>query len=73
MTPTTCVTLEQYQPPVLPVCVLGISPLFKLFFKTLFKGKNFGQESERGKFDFDHHFAFLTNFLEKYNFLLGGI
>ena len=26
-----------------------------------------------GKFNFDHHFAFLTNFLKRYNFLLGGI
>ena len=30
-------------------------------------------EWERGKFDFDHHFAFLTNFLKIYNFLLDGI
>ena len=45
-------------------------------FKTLFKGKNFAVwEWGRGKFDFDHHFAFfiLTIFLIRYNFLLGGI
>ena len=31
------------------------------FLKPHFKGKHFaGPESERGKFDFDHHFAFLT-------------
>ena len=29
-------------------------------------------ESERGKFNFDHHFAFLTNFLKRQNFLLSG-
>ena len=28
---------------------------------------------QRGKFDFDHYFAFLTNFLKRYNFLLNGI
>ena len=37
--------------------------ILKPFFKTLFKGKNFAVEWERGKFDFDHYFAFLTNFL----------
>ena len=36
-----------------------------MFFKTLFKGKNFAVECERGKFDFDHYFAFLTNFLKR--------
>ena len=30
-------------------------------------------ERSRGKFDFDHHFAFLTNFLKGQNFLLSGI
>ena len=35
------------------------------FFKTLFKGKNFAVEWERGKFDFDHYFAILTNFLKR--------
>ena len=37
------------------------------FFKTLFKGKNFAvrRVRERGKFDFDHYFAFLTNFLKR--------
>ena len=30
-------------------------------------------EWERDKFYFDQHFAFLTNFLKIYNFLLGGI
>ena len=35
------------------------------FFKTLFKGKNFAVEWERGKLDFDHYFAFLTNFLTR--------
>ena len=35
------------------------------FFKTHFKGKNFAVEWERGKFDFDHYFAFLTNFLKR--------
>ena len=39
------------------------APLY-IFFKTLFKGKNFAVEWERGKFDFDHYFAFLTNFLK---------
>ena len=37
------------------------------FFKTLFKGKNFAVRRvrlERGKFDFDHYFALLTNFLK---------
>ena len=29
-------------------------------------------EFNPGKFDFDHHFAFLTVFLKRYNFLLGG-
>ena len=32
-----------------------------------------GEAGERGKFDFDHHFAFLTDFLKRYNFLLAGI
>ena len=27
----------------------------------------------KGKFDFDHHFALLTIFLKRYNFLLDGI
>ena len=36
------------------------------FFNTLFKENNFVVwEWERGKFDFDHHFAFLTIFLKK--------
>ena len=34
------------------------------FSKTLFKGTNFA-DRERGKLDFDHHFAFLTNFLKR--------
>ena len=44
------------------------------FFKTLFKGKNIAVWRVReGKFDFDHYFAFLTNFLQIKNFLLSGI
>ena len=40
------------------------------FFKTLFKGNNFAVrlESERGEFNFDHYFAFLTDFLKRQNF-----
>ena len=44
-----------------------------IFLKTLLKGKSLQSgQRERGKFDFDHHFAFLTNFLKSYNFLLIG-
>ena len=49
------------------------------FFKSLFLKKAFlkgtilrSGEWERDKFDFDHHFAFLTNFLKRQNFLLSG-
>ena len=35
------------------------------FLKPFFKGKNFAVKWERGKFDFDHYFAFLTNFLKR--------
>ena len=46
-------------------CCLGPPPL---------KGKILRSgEWERGKFDFDHYFAFLTNFLKIENFLLNGI
>ena len=42
------------------------------FLKPFLKGQILRSgEFERGKFDFDHHFAFLTNFLKR--FLLGGI
>ena len=47
-------------------CLLQLCPILAyFFFKTLFKGKNFAVEWERGKFDFDHYFAFLTNFLKE--------
>ena len=36
-----------------------------LFLKPFFKGKNFAVKWERGKFDFDHYFEILTNFLKK--------
>ena len=40
---------------------------FSGFSKTFFKGKHFAvwRVSERGKFDFYHYFAFLTNFLKR--------
>ena len=62
--------------------LLSLSVLWKwyvtkhlTFFKILFKGNNFavGRVRERGKFDFYHYFAFLTNFLKRQNFLLGHI
>ena len=43
------------------------------FLKPFFKGKIFAVEWERGKFDFDHYFAILTNFLRRCNFSLSGI
>ena len=44
------------------------------FLKPFLKGTILRSgEWERGKFDFDHHFAFLTNFLKWQNFLLSGI
>ena len=43
------------------------------FLKPFFKGKHFAVEWERGKFDFDHYFAILTNFLKRQHFLLSGI
>ena len=44
------------------------------FLKPFLKGKILRSgEWERGKFDFDHYFAFLTNFLQIKNFLLSGI
>ena len=46
--------------------------LWKGFLKPLLKGIPFAVW-ERGKFDFDHHFAFLAIFLKKCNFLLDGI
>ena len=44
------------------------------FLKPFLKGKILRSgEWERGKFEFDYYFAFLTNFLKKKNFLLSGI
>ena len=44
------------------------------FLKPFLKGNILRSgEWERGKFDFDHFFAFLTNFLKRWNFLLSGI
>ena len=40
------------------VCIL-------YFLKPFFKEKIFAVEWERGKFDFDHYFAILTNFLKR--------
>ena len=57
-------------------CLLQLCPILAYFFflKPFLKGKILRSgEWERGKFDFDHHFGFLTNFLKRYNFLLGGI
>ena len=60
--------------------LLSLSVLWKwyvtkhlTFFKILFKGNNFavGRVRERGKFDFYHYFAFLTNiFGRKWLFIL---
>ena len=55
---------------------VAASPLLAYFFKTLFKVNIFAVwrvRDKRGKFDFDHHFAFLTNFLTRQNFLLSDI
>ena len=47
-------------------CCNFLSDFGLLFFlKPFFKGKNFAVEWERGKLDFDHHFAFLTNLLKR--------
>ena len=46
------------------------SDFLKLFLKKTILRSG---EWERGKFDFDHHFAFLTVFLKRWNFLLGSI
>ena len=47
---------------------------FHHFLKPFLKGKILRSgEWERGKFDFNHYFAFLTNFLNRSNLLLGGI
>ena len=35
------------------------------YLKPFLKGKNFAVEWERGKFDFDHYFVILTNFLKR--------
>ena len=51
---------------VVPLSLIIISTVFSWFLKSLFKGNNFAVwEWERGKFDFDHHFAFLTKFLKR--------
>ena len=52
--------------------VLKIIHFLKLF-KIKKRVKNCSQEEIRGKFDFDHHFAFLTIFLKIYNFFFDGI
>ena len=57
-----------------PWGVQAPSPSFDNFLKPFLKGKiSRSGEWERGKFDFNHYFAFLTIFLKKYNFLLSGI
>ena len=43
-----------------------------LFLKPFLKGKIL-QTRKGGKLDFEHHFAFLTNFLKTETFLLSGI
>ena len=56
-------------------CCLFVCLLLQLFCPILayFFKKNFAVEWERGKFDFDHYFAILTNFLKRQHFLLSGI
>ena len=52
------------------VCFVAIFPILAYFLKkTLLKRKIV----QSGELDFDHHFAFLTNFLKRYNFLLSDI
>ena len=43
-----------------------------LFLKPFLKGRIL-QTRKGGKLDFEHHFAFLTNFLKTETFLLSGI
>ena len=50
------------------VVAIFLSDFGLLFFKTLFKGKHFAVRrvrEARGKFDFDHYFTFLNNFLKR--------
>ena len=45
--------------------IIYVNDLEQTFFKTLFKGKHFADREMKGcKLDFDHYFAFLTNFLK---------
>ena len=53
---------------VLFVCFVCFVATFSdfglLFYEPIFKGK-FLQTGEGGNLNFDHHFAFLTNFLKR--------
>ena len=55
------------------IWALAIEKLSKSWRHRTYPIRRYFREWEKGKFNFDHHFAFLTNFLKIQNFLLSGI